>query len=112
MVGTDTNGCSGIDSVEVIIEAGLEIFIPNVFSPNGDGTNDELFVRGSSFKDFNFRIYNRWGEMIFETTDRLIGWDGKQNGKPLDPGVFVYQLIYSDWQNMEGERSGNVTLIR
>jgi hypothetical protein len=50
--------------------------------------------------------------MIFETTNRMIGWDGKQNGKTLDPGVFVYQLIYSDWQNTEGLRSGNVTLIR
>ena len=110
--GTDTNGCSGIDSVLVIIEAGLDIFIPNVFSPNGDGFNDQLLVRGSSFKDFKFSIYNRWGEMIFFTTNRASGWDGTHNGNPLDPGVFVYQLIYSDWQDLEGERSGNVTLIR
>ena len=112
VVGTDTNGCVGIDSVLVIIEAGLDIFIPNVFSPNGDGENDQLLVRGSSFKDFKFSIYNRWGEMIFYTTNRASGWDGTHNGKPLDPGVFVYQLIYSDWQDLEGEKSGNVTLIR
>jgi gliding motility-associated-like protein len=109
---TDTNGCLSIDSVEVKIEEINNIYIPNVFSPNDDGHNDVLFVRGTAYQDISFRIFNRWGEKVFETTDIAKGWDGKQKGKLLNPGVFVYQLIYTDWQNIKQEKSGNVTLIK
>jgi len=109
---TDTNGCIATDSVEVKIEEVNNLYIPNVFSPNGDGYNDVLLVRGATLQNINFRIFNRWGEKVFETTDITKGWDGKQNGKPVDSGVYVYQLIYTDWQNVEEKKSGNVTLIR
>ena len=112
--GQVTNSC-GIKSDTIIVElkdCDTYIYIPNVFSPNDDGYNDVLFVRGSSIKGFNFRIYNRWGEIVFESTDITIGWDGTQKGKALNSGVFVYQLIYTDWQNIKQNKSGNVTLIR
>ena len=112
VTGIDTNGCIGVDSVIVIIDGELEIFVANVFSPNTDGNNDLLFVRGGPFQAFTFSIYNRWGEKVFETLDQTIGWDGTYKSKELNPAVFVYKVVYMDWQGVEGLKSGNVTLIR
>jgi len=112
VVVTDSNGCSALDSVLITIDYNVPVFVPNVFSPNGDGYNDVVFVRGGSFIEFHFTIYNRWGQVIFQTNDRHAGWDGTFNSKDLDPGVFVYRLTYTDWQGTEGELSGNITLIK
>lgn len=89
-----------------------EVYIPNVFSPNGDGFNDVFLVRGGSFKSFNFKIFNRWGEQIFSSTDRTIAWDGTFKGKEVSSGVYVYQLIYTNSQGVNKRTSGNITLIQ
>jgi len=89
-----------------------EVYIPNTFSPNGDGFNDVLYIRGETIAVFEFKLYNRWGEKIFETTKQSIGWDGTQKGIDLDPGVFVYQLIYTNTNTQQKQISGNITLIR
>lgn len=112
VTGTDANGCVSIDTVFVKIDGNMELFVANVFSPNGDGLNDELFVRGGPFIDLSYTIYNRWGEKIFDTDDQTKGWDGTHRGKPVDPGVFVYKVIYTDWKDVSGEKAGNVTLIK
>ncbi len=112
VTGTDANGCVSIDTVFVKIDGNAELFVANVFSPNGDGLNDELFVRGGPFVELSYMIYNRWGEKIFDTDDQMKGWDGTHRGKPVDPGVFVYKIIYTDWKEVSGEKAGNVTLIK
>ena len=86
---------------------------PNAFSPNGDGNNDEFCIKGLSncISSFEISIYNRWGEMIYSSTEADFCWDGKYQGVVLDPAVFVFYLkaIYID--NSELIKKGNITLL-
>jgi gliding motility-associated-like protein len=88
-----------------------DLFIPEGFTPNNDGINDILYVRGS-VKTFDFYIYNRWGEQVFYTNQQKQGWDGTQRGIMLDPGVFVYYLNGEDYRGNQLNQKGNITLIR
>ena len=74
--------------------------------------NDILFVRGSGISSLTFRVFDRWGQKVFETTDIAIGWDGTYRGKPLDTGVFVYTLEGAFYSGTEFSQKGNVTLKR
>jgi gliding motility-associated-like protein len=88
------------------------IFVPNAFSPNGDNENDVLFVRGPMIEGMVFRVFNRWGEMVFESMDRMIGWDGTFKGRPLDPDVYDYYLKAICIDGKESIVKGNITLMR
>ncbi len=88
------------------------IFVPNAFSPNGDNENDVLFVRGQLIEGMLFRVFDRWGEMVFESTDRTIGWDGTFRGKQLDPDVYDYYLKAVCIDGAESIIKGNITLMR
>ena len=88
------------------------IYIPNAFSPNGDGENDILYVRGPMVESMVFRVFDRWGEMVFESFERPYGWDGTYKGKPLDPDVYDYYLKAICIDGSETIIKGNVTLIR
>lgn len=88
------------------------VYVPNAFTPNGDGENDILFVRSSVVEELVFRIYNRWGELVFETTDINRGWDGEFKGKPSDPDVYDYYLEGFCIDGQEMLIQGNITLIR
>ncbi|MGV3658212.1 MAG: PKD domain-containing protein [Chitinophagaceae bacterium] len=90
-------GCVATDTVKVHLQcANSVVFIPNTFTPNGDGVNDVFYPRGVGIKSVRyFRIFDRWGELIFEKgsfpiDDKRSGWDGTFRGKPLPTGVFVY----------------------
>jgi gliding motility-associated-like protein len=88
------------------------IYIPNIFSPNNDGNNDILYVRGENVKELTFSIYNRWGEKVFESHDINKGWDGTQNGKKCEAGVYVYraEITFKDGKTIM--KRGDVTLVR
>ena len=88
------------------------LFVPNAFSPNDDGENDVLFVRGPLIKEMVFRIYDRWGELIFESFDRATGWDGLFRGKPMDPDVYDYYLKVTCIDEVETIIKGNITLLK
>ena len=88
------------------------LFVPNAFTPNGDGENDVLYVRGEAIKEMVFRIYDRWGELIFESYERPFGWDGTYKGKMMNPDVYDYYLKVTCIDNVESIVKGNVTLIR
>jgi len=88
------------------------IFIPTAFTPDQDGNNDQLFVRGEVMSSIDLSIYNRWGELVFRTQDQNKGWDGTLGGKAVDPGVFVYHLKAICFDGQEYFEKGNVTLIR
>jgi gliding motility-associated-like protein len=88
------------------------IYIPNAFTPNGDQENDVLYVRGPLIEGMIFRVFDRWGEMVFETEDRLIGWDGTFRGKALDPDVYDYYLKAICIDGQESIIKGNITLMR
>lgn len=87
-------------------------YVPNAFTPNGDGENEVLYVRGEAIYEMLFRIFDRWGELVFETTERGVGWDGTFKDKPLDPDVYDYYLQVTCIDGMESIVKGNVTLIR
>lgn len=113
---TDTNGCSKRDTVTVYVKKKpceeANIYIPNAFSPNGDGKNDVLYVRGNNILKLYFAVYDRWGQLVFETRDVNKGWDGTFKGKKIDPAVFGY---YAEGECPNAEKyfkKGNVTLLR
>jgi gliding motility-associated-like protein len=108
---TDANGCTGVGEV-IIINSGSDLWIPNVFSPNGDGTNDQFLVIGHNLSHLLIRIYNRWGEMVYETTSMKKGWDGMYKGLPSSLGVYVYYVEAEFFDGTSKTAKGNVTLIR
>ncbi|WP_110056216.1 PKD domain-containing protein [Chitinophaga sp. S165] len=86
--------------------------IPSAFSPNRDGVNDVFLVKGFGIAKFNMKIYNRWGQMVFETNDPLLGWDGSFKGavQPMDAYAFVINVEFSD--GTTATKNGSVTLLR
>ena len=88
------------------------LYVPNAFSPNGDGENDILYVRGALIKEMEFRIYDRWGELIFESFDRSSGWNGQFRGKQMDPDTYDYYLRVTCLDDIENIVKGNITLLR
>ena len=109
---SDGAGCVSFKRVTVTVLKDNAIFIPNTFSPNGDGRNDYLFVRGNNLSDISLIIFDRWGEKIFETTNSLIGWDGTYKGEKVDPGVFTYVITISYSDKKSVSQSGTITLVR
>lgn len=113
---TDANGCTNLDSVSVEVKIVScdepVIFIPNAFTPNEDQNNDILFVRGNNIRELTFRVYDRWGEKVFESNDVKNGWDGTFRGKKATPAVYVYYVEAICFDNQRFFKKGNVTLIR
>ena len=112
VIVVDSNGCSATDDVTVFVDYDNVIFIPNIFSPNGDGHNDVLYVRGKGVQTLQFFIYDRWGEKVFETEDMNIGWDGTFRGKKMNNAVFVYYVQATFEDGSEVSQKGDITLIR
>lgn len=113
---TNSLGCKANDSIRIEVvppPCGRPlVFIPNAFTPNGDGQNDVLFVRGTNLTDVYLTVYNRWGEMVFETNDINMGWDGYFRGELLNPDVYGYYLRCRCEGGEEYFEKGNVTLLR
>ena len=106
------NGCIGRDTVLVIVYFEEIIDVPSAFSPNGDGLNDKLYVKGIGIVSIDFKIFNRYGQLVYSSDDIDEGWDGTLNGEELNQGVFVYTLEYDLINGQSGEKSGNVTLVK
>jgi gliding motility-associated-like protein len=106
----DNNGCVRTDTI--LIGSACPWFVPNAFTPNGDGLNDEFKPITDGNQEFEFSVYNRWGQLVFQTSDPDEGWDGSYEGKPEEMGVYVYQLrtLFSNGRIRVSQ--GNVTLIR
>jgi gliding motility-associated-like protein len=123
-------GCIASDTVfvSVLFRDSVKITVPDAFSPNGDGFNDVLRVvtnvdkdmnysngfngDGGAIVSMNFEIYNRYGQMVFRTTNPQEGWDGTFKGKALNVGTFVYKLEYRLINGLSGSLNGNVTLYK
>lgn len=108
----DNNGCRAVDSVMVLVNFVEGVGVPTAFSPNGDGNNDVLYVRGYALAAVYFAVYNRYGEVVFETSEQNIGWDGKFRGRDENPGVYTWVLQYEFLNGKSGKQKGNTTLIR
>lgn len=94
----------------VLITTGFELVIPNVFTPNGDGSNDIYFITTKGLTEFNLIIVNRWGNVMFETNDPNEGWDGTSNGQKCAEGTYFY-LLNAKAGNKEFKEHGFLTLI-
>lgn len=110
LIGIHSNGCTAMDSVYVYVN---DLKSPNVFSPNGDGLNDDFFP--IPYNDFveiiNFSIYNRYGQRIFYTNKLRKAWDGQQNGRDAELGVYIYHVEYKIGAKTY-HLKGDVTLVR
>lgn len=105
-------GCTDSFALEVCIEPSTELFIPDIFSPNGDGNNDQLFVRGGGIASMDFRIYDRWGGLVYTGEDNSQGWDGTTSNGPAPSGVYVYALVANMLNGNSIELNGDITLVR
>ena len=88
------------------------LYIPNAFSPDGDGINDFFKIWGQGITSIEIEIYNRWGQMVFKSFSLEEQWDGKFNSKDSPSGSYVYRVKTMDSGNMEFLESGTVSLIR
>jgi gliding motility-associated-like protein len=112
VIYTSAAGCVASDSVLITVLFEDVVNVPNGFSPNGDNLNDILFVKGDGIVNMRFSVYNRYGQLVFQSDDQKIGWDGYLNGRPENPGVFVWYLEYSLVDGSSNSKKGNVTLLK
>jgi gliding motility-associated-like protein len=112
---SDTSGCFKNTAAKVEVIPDYTLFIPNVFSPNGDGQNDfwQLFGNMSAIKQLDVKVFNRWGEKVFESNDLYFQWDGSYKSQKQQPGVFVYYLdvVWVDNNSMKSYK-GSITLLK
>ena len=94
------------------VPVGPLLFAPNAFTPNGDGMNETFFLKGRFVADYYFRMFNRWGELIFESSSLEDGWDGTLHGKPSPEGVYVWVAIGRGFDGSEISLRGTATLYR
>lgn len=112
---TDANGCPAMDSVRVrvIKTCDGDIWVPNAFTPNGDEVNDDFRVRSVGFIDLiSFRVFDRWGNLVFKTDNINEGWNGKYKGDFVNPDVYVWWVRAACPDGEVVEKKGNVTAIR
>lgn len=107
---TDTFGCQDSTCEEVIVFMPPQV--PNAFSPNGEGTNDVFSVLGGPYKELDFKIYNNWGELIFESDIQSNGWDGTKDGVEQPVGVYIYTVRAVTLDDEQHSIKGDVTLLR
>lgn len=106
---TDTS----MSNVAEVVQLPL-VYVPNAFTPNGNGLND-LFMPSTGFVDivdYSFAVFNRWGELLYQTDDRNAGWDGKYKGNKCEPEVYVWILTFKTASGQYIDRKGTVTLLR
>lgn len=114
---TDAYGCTypiASETVYVITAdcSPSSVYVPNTFTPNGDGHNDILYARSNFISKVYFAVYDRWGQKVFDTNDLSVGWNGIFNNKPCNPDVFGWYLEYTCNDGKTSFKKGNVTLIR
>lgn len=112
-VVTNANGCSDTAYIEIVIRPEYLFWIPNAFTPNGNGLNDVFKPKLIGVHDYSFIIFDRWGEKIFETTNEEAGWNGYFKNRLCTNDVFVYKINFrDDVQNIDHQFIGRVTLVR
>jgi gliding motility-associated-like protein len=113
----DSLGCTNTTNVLVVVEVKCnedQIFVGNGFTPNGDGVNDIAYARLRGLKGLiMYRIFDRWGNLVFETNNAFEGWDGKNaKGEQLNSGVYVYIVEAECFSGEKLTKTGNVAIIK
>jgi gliding motility-associated-like protein len=111
---TYNDDCVAEAKAVIYVDAEHKVFIPNIFSPNGDGRNDyfEIYGNKEGWKEMEFYIFDRWGELVFETADKNFKWDGIFRGQELNPAVFVYKTRIVFLDGLYRDFNGSITLTR
>ncbi len=113
VTGTTPEGCEGSDDILIKVYIGPEIYVPSGFTPNNDGLNDLLKATAVGIKEFRyFRVYNRWGQIVFSTRNPSTGWDGKINGIEQPTSTFVWMAEAVDYKGNLLSRKGVTTIVR
>jgi gliding motility-associated-like protein len=116
LVALSINGCSDTMVRTVIIEQDFALFVPNAFSPNGDGKNEIFKAEGEGITDFKMYIFDRWGNSVFTTIDINVGWDGRMNNRIgvdiLQHDVYVWKIELKNVSHQGKTYTGTVTLVR
>jgi gliding motility-associated-like protein len=111
LVAKNLSGCTDTMTYTLHVGADSKIFVPNAFTPNGDGDNDSFKAIGYNLKSIHTQIYNRWGELLYESFGLNDAWDGTFKGQLVIEGVYLYMI---DAQALDGEHyylSGDVTVL-
>jgi len=108
----EDSSCTAVDTVNVTVNFVPAVGVPNSFSPNGDGINDVLRVLGQGIARMEFKVFNRYGQLVFETENQSEGWDGLFNDRELNAGTFVYTLEVLFAEGGSEVFTGDVTLVR
>jgi gliding motility-associated-like protein len=110
---SDAQGCVGYDSISIKYYTGPDIYVPNAFTPNGDGRNDVFRFIPVGITEYSFfRIYNRWGQEIYSSTDFHQGWDGTYKGMPAPIDTYIWILEGKDFTGKTILKKGTVTLVK
>ncbi|MCF8237650.1 MAG: proprotein convertase P-domain-containing protein [Saprospiraceae bacterium] len=118
LVAEDDRGCEAVDFITVWVNANLVVLVPTAFTPNQDGQNDKLLIHGrDGIRIIVFKIFDRWGEQLFEQqdfpiNDPLIGWDGTFKGEQMNSGVYIWTLEVEFIDGFKQLFSGQTTLLR
>jgi gliding motility-associated-like protein len=114
LVKVSTDSCSSMDSINIVFrDCEIKLELPNIITPNNDKSND-LFLplQSKNIEKMNTQIYNRWGNMIYETDNLQIEWDGKSKGQLVADGVYFWIVNYTDTNGKEGMMKGSVTVMK
>ena len=109
---TSVEGCLSSNCVNITVINESTLYMPNIFTPNGDGINDVYFTPSQNIVEYNLNIFNRWGQIIFSSTEPLQGWDGRFNGVFVPDGVYVYILKAKGGDDKHYENAGHITVIK
>ena len=116
LTAEDASGCDVTDSIFILVEPVYEVFIPNAFSPNFDGVNDNFTVFAKTSRIQRIRsveIFNRWGQEVYRSFDPMGSWDGTFDGDDLEPDVFGFHLSYvCPGTEQRVTQQGNITILR
>jgi gliding motility-associated-like protein len=113
VIGRSADGCLDTASLRVELEPGdKDFFIPNAFTPNNDGKNDVFRLYGSSIKSVELRVFNQWGELVYETKDKTKGWDGTFKGRAQPVGVYPFGAKVTFLDGTVVTKRGTVNLVR
>lgn len=109
---SEKESCSIIDSVKVTIEKDTHLYIPSAFTPNNDGKNDQFKAVANRITDYKMQLFNRWGQLIFQSDNLSDGWNGNFKGHRQPMGVYVYVLSYKDAGGKMHKQKGTFMLLR